>query len=330
MVAPVRVDPRGLRGPTRAQARGVQWRRTSQGWYVPAWTDTSDPWQRIAEASVWRGSLTGWAALCWEEGRWFDGTRYDGSLRDVPLATGGRTVRPQRGVDISEELMSPADRTVRHGLAMTRSLRSVTFEMRRADTVDAAVGILDMAAFSDLVSVSEVAAYVSAMTAMTGIIQCRRALAFAAENSWSWQETRMRMVWTRALEVRLLCNVPIFDRRGRHIGTPDLLDPVAGVVGEYDGALHLAAARRGVDIRREHDFREAGLDCVPMMTGDWRDLDRFVSRVRGAYGRAGRRTGERSWTLEAPDWWIPTETVAQRRALDPWTRKRLLAHRRPA
>ena len=38
---------------------------------------------------------------------------------------------------------------------------------------------------------------------------------------------------------RPLCNVPVFDRFGQHIGTPDLLDPVAGVVGEYDGALHL-------------------------------------------------------------------------------------------
>ncbi len=55
----------------------------------------------------------------------------------------------------------------------------------------------------------------------------------------------MRMIWVVDAGLpRPLCNMPIFDRHGRHIGTPDLLDPVAGVVGEYDGALHLAGEQR--------------------------------------------------------------------------------------
>ena len=39
-----------------------------------------------------------------------------------------------------------------------------------------------------------------------------------------------------------LYDAPIFGRNGALFSFPDLLDPVGGVVGDYDGAVHLAAA----------------------------------------------------------------------------------------
>ena len=65
LVRPVRVDPEGLTGPTRGQARGPGWRRTSQGLHVPAGVDVT-PEQRIVEAAaVLRKdeAVAGWAAL---------------------------------------------------------------------------------------------------------------------------------------------------------------------------------------------------------------------------------------------------------------------------
>ena len=80
-----------------------------------------------------------------------------------------------------------------------------------------------------------------------------RRIELADENSWSPQESPMRLVWENgrrpaAAAVQRAGLRP----HGRHVGTPDLLDPVAGVVGEYDGSLHLQGAQRS---KRRDDAR---------------------------------------------------------------------------
>ena len=70
----------------------------------------------------------------------------------------------------------------------------------------------------------------------------------------------MRVLWQLQMGSRpLLCNRPIFDADGNHLFTPDLLDPVAGIVGEYDGADHRVVDRRRTDLDRiEREARELG------------------------------------------------------------------------
>ena len=74
-VWPVGIDPWGTDGPTRGSARGPRYRRTSHGLYVPADVERTVE-QRIVEAAAllhgW-GGVTGWAALRWLGGYWFDG-----------------------------------------------------------------------------------------------------------------------------------------------------------------------------------------------------------------------------------------------------------------
>lgn len=141
----------------------------------------------------------------------------------------------------------------------------------------------------------------------------------------------MRGVWTRVAGLpRPLCNTPVFTLDGRHLGTPDLIDPTSGLVGEYNGALHLAGRQAAKDLEREADFRDVGLEPVTMLAANWIDVSDFTQRLLQAHGRALARSGPRLWTLEPPPWWTPTVTVAQRRALDGWQRERWLRHRRPA
>ncbi|WP_432477271.1 hypothetical protein [Nocardioides sp. GXQ0305] len=335
-MAPVRVDPSGGRGPTRKQARGRRWRTTSWGLHVPSSTDADDPEQRTVEAAelLYAGeAVTGWAALGWEGGRWFTGTSGDGSvLRPVPLVT-ARHVLQQPGIAISQEFLAADERRFVDGLVITSSLRSVCFEARFADTLTAAVVAVDMAAYSDLVTLDELAAYVAAQMAPTGIGLAREAVALGDENSWSPRETLMRLVWTRQGErPRPLCNVPVFDRWGRHVGTPDLLDPVAGVVGEYDSDLHLVGAQRTKDVRREGEFRSLGLEHVTMLGSDQTDYyTSFLSRLETAYANARYGAeGDSLWTIDPPRWWVDTTTVDARRHLSPHLRDRLLRHRRAA
>jgi hypothetical protein len=120
----------------------------------------------------------------------------------------------------------------------------------------------------------------------------------------------------------------VFDLSGNHIGTPDLLDPVAGVVVEYDGAMHLKGARRARDVRREEAFRQVGLECLTVLAGDSSNRPLLAGRMIAARERAlWIPEDARRWTIQPPPWWIPTLTVAQRRALTESQRARLLRHR---
>lgn len=332
---PVRPDPSGRTGPTRYQVNGRRWRRSSAGFYVPAEVSTELPEQRIVEAAQMipgYGGVTGWAALCWQGGRWFrgDDLRVDGApaLRDVTIATMIHA-RSQPGVVISEERLNRREIAMVDGLPLTIPARSVCFEARYAPDLRSAVRVFDMAAYNDIASLDECAAYLPHLNGWTGVPQCREAFALAEENAWSPREVDLRMVWRPDPQLpRLLCNVPVFDLHGRLIGAPDLLDPVAGIVGEYDGAHHLAGPQRSKDVRREAAFRAAGLEYATMLAADLADPHHFEWRLRDCYRRAERRAAdERRWTLERPPWWVPTDTVAQRRALTESQRARLLAHR---
>jgi len=301
---------------------------------VPSSVDGDVPEQRIVEAAAVLpdfGGVTGWAGLRWEGGIWFDGLTPDGESRlPITLATGYSDVRRQPGIEISQERLGQPDLTISDGLRVTLAVRSICFEMRYAASKREAAVQLDMTAYSDLVSIEEVALYALAYSGSTGIPQCRDALGLADENSWSPWETRMRLIWVLdAGFPRPLCNVPVFDRFGQHIGTPDLLDPAAGVVGEYDGALHLEHSQRRHDRGREEAFRRVGLEYFTMMRGDSLNREAMARRMDEARRRAlFRSEASRDWTLDLPRWWIPTMTVEQRRNLDAAQRERLLRLRR--
>src|SRR3954468_10946219 len=103
LVWPVPVDPTGLRGPTRGQAGGPRWRRSSWGLYVPSDVDASVPEQRILEQSMRLpgGAVTGWASLRMHGAAFFDGLRDGGRTQaPVPLSsTAFHQVRPDAGDD---------------------------------------------------------------------------------------------------------------------------------------------------------------------------------------------------------------------------------------
>lgn len=326
------IDPTGRRGPTPKQTRGRHWRRSSHGLYVPSATERTTL-QRIVEAAAVLpsyGGVTGWAGLRWQGGTWFEGGADGGNEeRPVTLAVADRSIRPQSGIETSEERLDPTELTGHAGLTITTALRSVFFEMRYAASDTAAVQVADMAAYSDLVSREELLAFAAVNAGWTGIERFRVGALDMDENAWSPTEVTMRRFWQHEVGLpRPLCNRPVFDLSGHHLATPDLIDPVAGVVGEYNGVLHLDGARRSRDVRREALLRHVGLECVEMVSGDLRNPWDFAARLRQAYARAARLpTSRRAWTITPPPWWVPTLTVAQRRALDADQSRRLLSLR---
>ncbi len=326
-------DPAGITGPTLPETRGSAWRRSSWGRYVDASVDLV-PAQRILEAAVLappHGGVTGWAGLNWiGADRWFEGYAGDGrTLLPVVMAVGGENVRAQAGIVVSQERLDPRDLTVVDGIRVTTAVRSTCYEMRYAADERRAALALSMAAYHDLVSVEEMAEYASRHSGWTGIPRCRKAIPFAEENCWSPME--FEMVWTWRVPAELpppLCNQPLFDRSGGHIGTPDLLDVEAGVVGQYHGGHHLAEAQRSIDARAEELYRDFGLECFTLFAADRGNTAKVVERMHAARSRARwEAESRRRWTIEYPPWWIPTNTVELRRALTADQQARMLGYR---
>lgn len=302
---------------------------------MPAYVEPTTA-QRVVEAAALvpaDGAVTGWAALAWRGARWFDDKLPGGrGVAPVPIVSGGRSVRPQILVTVTRERDGATDSEEVDGVRVAEPVRAAAHAVRHAPDPRAAVVAVDMAAFDDYCSIVELRAHLESHPRSPGVGPALEALDRADENAWSPMEVRMRAAWLAAGSPPasgLLSNHPVFDLGGRHLFTPDLLDPAAGVLGEYDGSAHLTAWQRRGDLDRAELVRSHGLEMVVMMSDDLRDDTAFRGRLRDAYARAASRpASERTWTTQLPSWWVATFTVEQRRALDDGQRARWLRHRR--
>lgn len=319
LVRPVPVDPEGMAGPTKRQAAGRRWRRTSRGFYVPADVDGVRPEQRaIEQAERVRGSgaLSGWAACRLHGARFFDGRHHGGRQPlPVPLVVWGPG-RPDSddGCAVSQEPVEPHEVWRRCGMDVVEPQRALFDELRRCDDPRDAVVAMDMMAAAGLVSIAQMSAYYEKRRGWRRATVLPVALPLASERSRSPAECRMRLVWeVDAGLPRPLVNQEIFDRRGRFVAMVDLLDPVAGVVGEYDGAAHRLTARRGRDIGREEKLRRLGLEYFDAVAPDLRDRRTLADRMRSTRSRARfAAPGERAWTIEPPPGWPREQSLDER------------------
>lgn len=280
------------------------------GLYVPADTDSDVVEQRIVEAAARlpaHSAVSAWASLRWRGATFFDGLGDGGRTQlPVPLLVGGN-IRPDPRVTVSHEQLPPGEIEWVAGIPVTIVERAVFDEMRRTGSVRRAVEVIDMAVAAELTDLEGVAEYVGIRPAWTGVPMTRLALPLASSHSRSPQETRMRLNWV--LDAGLptpVCNHPLFDLDGRLLGIPDLFDPEAGLVGEYDGADHLAEDRRARDAVREERFRDHGLEYVALVRGDLGRPAHAANRILAARARAKFLPAEdRRWTLDPPPWWSP-------------------------
>ena len=151
----------------------------------------------------------------------------------------------------------------------------------------------------------EFAAYVGTRDSWTGVPLARKVLPLVNGHCRSPQEVRMHLVWRLDADLPpALSNRAVFGRDGSLLGFPDLFDPIAGVVGEYDGADHRDADRHRSDVAREAIFRDHALEYFTVVGPDLADLDLVVRRMRSTRARAKFLPAEScSWTLEPPPWW---------------------------
>jgi hypothetical protein len=302
VVAPVGIDPSGQTGPTKGQAQGSRWRRTSEGLYVPASVSGELVEQRIVEAGsrLRRGVVTGWAALRLLGGGYFDGVDRDGRTRlAIQIAANGDRLRAGPGVDVHRVAIDERDVVIRYGVRCARPERAVFDAVRWAPMLEERVVAIDLAAAAELTSCRRVCAFVMTHSEVHGRGLVIQALGWADEGAMSPQEVRLRLVWRRRFSwPPPLTNRAVLAVDGRRLGTPDLVDARLGIGAEFDGAEHRRSGRHRVDVRRLDDFQRAGLEIATFVGADIEDEELVVDRLRATAARAGRLP--RRWRLAAP------------------------------
>jgi hypothetical protein len=282
--------------------------------YVPSSVDGEVVEQRILEQGAripaW-GAVTGWAALRWHGATYFDGTRYDGMPLPVPLIVHDG-IRPDPRFTQTEAQLAPSELTMVDGLPVATVQRALFDEVvRLRPRVREAAVAISMTAAAFLISVRLFAMYVAQRNAWTGVPHAREAVKLARDDCRSPQEHRMVMVWMLDAGFDApLCNREVFDHDGRLIGVPDLFDPVAGLVGEYQGVDHKNGPQHRKDVAREERFRDHGLEFFELVGGDIANRQVAVQRMVNARRRAKFLPPEScAWTLEPPPRRTRPETV---------------------
>ncbi len=156
LVHPIRIDPTGRVGPTRAQARGSRWQISSPGLVVPAQVSDDLVEQRIIEASARGGAVvTGWAALRLHGGNFFDGLARDGA----DSAPGARRRKrsdgfaSEHGIRVVEDRIPPDEVVIVHGIRCATVERALFDEMRRIGEVREMAVAVGAACAAQLISV---------------------------------------------------------------------------------------------------------------------------------------------------------------------------------
>lgn len=297
-------------GVSRDVTRGPRWRRVCRGYYTPVVAEPPTPTQRILDIAPlipFTGALTGWAAAYVHGVDQLDGLD-PMSMAPLPITINlGRDLgrASTERIIYSRELLPQRARQIRHGLSVTTPPRTAFDGTRWASDLVEAVAFLDQVTHVFPLSTEALAVLSRPGGRWTGIDQFRRAVTLtdsAAANAW---ESRLRMFAMRQAGMpRLVVNQPVFDLDERFLGIPDLLDPEAGLVLEFDGQDHRKRRQHRSDNIREEELELVNLTVCRVDSLDLGQPAALQTRLRArrAQGLARDRRRDR-WTLKQPAWW---------------------------
>lgn len=300
-------------GLTEAELAGPLWARLSQGMYAwdAAVPDLPGQLRRLGSLVPPGGALGGWAAAHLLGATDLDGTTDDGRPLPVLLCAGRLQTcrRTAQAIvwrsDLADDDVVRTDGTpvtspCRTGFDIAR-LSPFTGRPARSDRdAEEALVVLEALLRTGRVGTDDIAGYAALHPRRAGVRQVRQVLAAASELTRSCQETRFRRLWVRDAGLPPpLVNQPVGGLDGRFVAEVDLLDPEAGLVGEYDGGDHSGSARRASDHVRVENLEALGLIVVRVAAPDLsrfrsRTVHRLRTRHRQGLGRERCRDG---WTL---------------------------------
>lgn len=287
-------------GVSKAELAGPLW--TPQGRGVHLWSATvrADPVTRIlavAELMPTGAAIGGWAALHLLGVRDLDGRTGPGARTELPVTVCigpvGR-MRSRPGLVVDRSTLLDEDRAAVDGIEVTTAERSC-LDIMRWSGVEEGMVAGDAAARFGATTVGEVREFVARHPGMRGIPAARLAAALLDEHAESCPESRLRYVWVvRAGLPVPLVNPDLLTLDGDLLGRPDLLDPEAALVGEYDGSDHRTLQRATSDNVRAETFELRNLTLARVTALDlWPRRDQLVGRLRDRYAAARARDRDR-------------------------------------
>ena len=218
----------------------------------------------------------------------------------VCLGPVGR-MRRQRGIVLDRSTILDADLAERDGVLVTSAARSCLDVARRLGVEEGLVAT-DAALQAGATTSAELSEAVGRLAGIRGVPQARLVVTLADEGAESAPESRLRYVWTvEAGLPRPLVNPDVLTLDGLFVARTDLLDPDAGMAGEYDGADHRELARHTADNVREEDIEDLGLEVVRATSIDlWPQRRRLVRRLQTKHARGLARYRARDRWLVRP------------------------------
>ena len=267
-------------------------------WAFAAAGTREDARQRALEdASVLPpdGAVGGWGAAHLLGVEWLDGTDAAGGRQaGVVCLPPHRQVR-RPGLRALRSRLDPGDVVLVAGTRVTSPVRTAFDLARTASDLATAVERLDcLLAYG--VAAGDVAEYARRRPRWAGVQRVRQAVSLASGRIRSPAESRWRLVWQLGAGLsRPMVNATVVDLDGWVHAEVDPMDPVIGLVGEYDGSPHSGAAQRSKDARRQERLERLGLTVVRCTAVDLGRPHVLVARVRDAAGRAGGVPGPRRW-----------------------------------
>ncbi len=291
-------------------ARSRLWRPYAQGLHVPVWDDDDDPDVRIARAAELvpkdgdGGGLGGWAAARLHGDLWADGFAADGRRLPVLVCMSRQVTCRRNGNGEARVWRSDLAGVVvvlRRGVPVTSLVRTAADRARLEPLEDAVIALDSLRQATDL-EVRAVAEWCERHARRRGVDQALAALTLSRPGVKSPRETSMRLLWV--VDAKLpepIVNATVLHGEGEVLAEVDLLEPGAGLAGEYDGAQHLTARARSIDHSRRESMLHAGLPSVVLGNGDLStNRGRSVHRLRRAWLEAAERDPAlRRWYLPA-------------------------------
>lgn len=307
------VSEAAARGLTRANLRSSGWRSPYRGLHVlgPAVAaEDLAPGDRIRDAAALLpvdGQVGGWAAAYLLGVEVLDGRRPGSGAAPVPLLLPPHHhPRKRSGIDWERTGVVPADRQQADGLTVTSPGRTAFDLLRGPDRVEAVVA--GDAVLRTVGGRPRLRQLLADTVRWPHVQRARRAYALLDPRAASPPETRLRLVWVLGGLPPPLVNPSVYDPRGRHLGTVDLLDADAGLAVEYDGAHHRGARQHAADNRREERLEAHGLVVVRVSAPDLPDRDgSLLHRLSEARARGLARDRSRDRWHPGPDLWPHTE-----------------------
>jgi hypothetical protein len=299
-------DARAL-GVTPGQLAGAGWASPTRGLHRPTGRVEYSPTQRIydvAELLPLGAAIGGWAAAHLLGARDLDGRGWSGQeVEPVPVVLPPPVlIRARPGLVRWRSAVTDDEVVEVDGVPCTSPVRT-GYDLVRSRDLRNGVGCLDVLGRQIGLRPMDVLAHSEARRRWRGRPRVARAVELSDPRALSTGETRFRLVWI--LDAGLphpQVNPTLRTPDGFLLGMADLLDPEAGLVGEYDGAGHRELERHVLDNAREEWMEDTGLIVVRACAPDVRVANRARSalRLRIAFHRGLARDRARDrWT------WVP-------------------------